>query len=52
MYQISAVVLTEDDLQIFTDFSWMIGRNENVTAKHTRSLKQVRQVVSYSHLLK
>ena len=47
-YAVSAIVLTDDDLKIIIDMSWLIGRtgNETIVAKHEQPLKRVRQVVS------
>jgi hypothetical protein len=47
-YAVSAIVLTDDDIKIIIDMSWLIGNtgNEKVTVKHEQPLRLVRQVVS------
>ncbi|XP_035706672.1 uncharacterized protein LOC110849558 isoform X2 [Folsomia candida] len=45
-YSVSAVLLTNEEVLLITDLSWMAGRSEKVTTTHGRKLSHLRQVES------
>lgn len=47
-YPVSAIVLTQEDIILVTDISWMaVKANEKVLAKHIKPFAMLRQIVSY-----
>jgi len=44
-YAVSAIVLTDEELMLLSDLGWLAVRCESVTAKHSRYLSALRQVV-------
>lgn len=41
------MLLTNEEVLLITDLSWMAGRSEKVTTTHGRKLSHLRQVVSF-----